>query len=340
MGVDIAGILEKRELALSELSGKTLAVDAFNTLYQFITIIRQPDGTPLMDSRGRITSHLSGLFYRTCSLLEKGIRPVFVFDGEPSELKKRTIAERSALKHEAEEARREALERGDLEEAGMLAQRTARLSSKNVVEAKRLLDLMGVPWVQAPSEGEAQCAAMAAEGIVYAAASQDFDSLLFGAPVLVRNLALTGKRKVPRRNAFVDVLPEEFVLEDNLRRLGISRRKLVWIGLLSGTDFNAGVYGIGAKKALKLVQSHDSFQEILGEIGEEMDWREVEEFFLNPPVRKVRGSELVFREPDREAVTAFMHGEHDFSVERVENALKRAFKEPKSSSQSQLSGWM
>lgn len=339
MGVDITSIMEKKELALSELSGKTLAVDAFNTLYQFITIIRQPDGTPLMDSKGRITSHLSGLFYRTCSLLEKNIRPVFVFDGAPSELKKHTIAERSALKHEADERRKEALERGDVEEAGMLAQRTARLTGENIEDSKKLLDLMGLPWVQAPSEGEAQCAVMAAEGLVYAAASQDFDSLLFGAPILVRNLALTGRRKVPRRNVYVDVLPEEFVLEENLQKLGITREKLVWIGLLSGTDFNAGIYGIGAKKALKLVQAHDSFPAILKAIDKEMDWKEVEEFFLHPPEKKVLKSDLKFREPDREALTAFMHEEHDFSTERIENALKRAFKEPQSSSQSQLAKW-
>lgn len=339
MGVDISGILEKKELALSELSGKPLAVDAFNTLYQFITIIRQPDGTPLMDSKGRITSHLSGLFYRTCSLLEKNIRPIFVFDGTPSELKKRTIAERSALKHEADELRKEALARGDVEEAGILAQRTARLTGDNIADSKRLLELMGVPWVQAPSEGEAQCAAMASQGLVYAAASQDFDALLFGAPILVRNLTLAGRRKLPRKNSFVDILPEEYSLQENLSRLGIDRRKLVWIGLLAGTDFNAGIMGIGAKKGLKLVQQHDSFEEILKAIDKQIDWQEVEELFTKLPFKEVAKDELRFKEVQREELTAFMHEEHDFSLERIENALARAFKDPQSSAQSQLNKW-
>ena len=339
MGVDIHPILVGRERSLQELGGKTLAVDAFNTLYQFITIIRQPDGTPLMDSRGRITSHLSGLFYRTCNLLEKGIKPVYVFDGEPSPLKHRTIAERSQAKQEAEELRKKALEEGEEEQAAVLSQRTARLTEENVVESKHLLELMGLPWVQAPSEGEAQCSAMAADGVVYAAASQDFDSLLFGAPLLVRNLTIAGKRKLPRRNAFVEVVPEEYSLQENLDALGITREKLVWIGLLCGTDFNEGIHGVGPKKSLKLVREHDSFDSILSVLGKEMDWRPVEKLFLHPPSVRVSKSQLHFREPDRAALVQFMCDEHDFSRERVESAFAKAFKEPQSSEQSQLKKW-
>jgi len=339
MGVDIHPIMQGRERSLQEMSGKTLAVDAFNTLYQFITIIRQPDGTPLMDSKGRITSHLSGLLYRTCNLLEKGIRPVFVFDGAPNPLKHRTIAERSQLKHEAEELQKKAREEGEEEEAAMLSQRTARLTSENIADSKHLLELMGLPWVQAPSEGEAQCSVMAADGVVYAAASQDFDSLLFGAPLLVRNLTIAGRRKMPRRNAYVDVVPEEYSLQENMERLGITREKLVWIGLLCGTDFNEGIHGIGPKKSLKLVQEHDSFESILYTIGLEMDWKPVAKLFLEPPSVKVSKSDLQFREPERAALIQFMCDEHDFSKERVESALAKAFKEPQSSEQSQLKKW-
>ncbi len=341
MGVDLGSILEKKPSSIAELKGKRLAIDAFNTLYQFLTIIRQPDGTPLMDARGRITSHLSGLFYRTCSLLEAGIKPCFVFDGEPSDLKKKTIAERAAAKLEAEEAMKAALAAGRIEEAGRLAQRTARLSSSMVEESKLLLDLMGVPWIAAPSEGEAQCAFLAKTGFVDAAASQDYDTLLFGAPLHVRNITIAGKRKVAGRNIYAEVLPEQIFLESNLKRLGITREQLVWIGMLAGTDFNEGIYGIGPKKALKLVIGKNDFSEIVEVLGEKaagFDWKPVQDLFLNPPV--VEPKEPIHqKEVRRQELVGLMCGEHGFSHERIEAAISRAFKEPLDSDQSSLKKW-
>lgn len=342
MGVDIGSILQKRETTLEALAGKRLAIDAFNTLYQFITIIRQPDGTPLMDSRGRITSHLSGLFYRTCSLMEKGIKPVYVFDGKPSDLKKRTLEERAAVKKHAELQRLEAIKEGDIERAGALAQRTAKLGSNEIEQSKQLLTIMGVPWVQAPGEGEAQCAAMAQQGIVDAAASQDYDTLLFGTPILVRNLTIAGKKKIPRRNMTMEVKPEEINLEESLQKLNITREKLIWIGLLNGTDFNEGIYGIGPKKALKLAQDpkHTNFDSILQEIGKEMQWKEVYDLFMHPNVVEVDKDTLQQREPpQREEIFKLMVEEHEFSRERVESSLKRAFKDPEDSNQAQLKKW-
>ncbi len=267
MGVFLKPILVKHERQLDELAG-TYAVDAYNVLYQFLTIIRQPDGTPLLNSRREITSHLSGLFYRTCSLLEKNVVPIYVFDGESSPLKAKTIAERVAAKTEAEELMKKAREEGRLEEAARLAQRTARLSRDMVKDCQRLLDALGLPWVQAPSEGEAQCALMAQKGVVDAAASQDFDALLFGAPKLVRNLTFSGRRKLPQRNMYVTVQPELYDLQENLSALGLTREQLVWAGCLIGTDFNEGVLGIGPKKALKLVQGASSTDDINARLAE------------------------------------------------------------------------
>ncbi len=339
MGVDIRNILARHETSFQELRGR-IAIDAYNALYQFLTIIRQRDGTPLLDSKGRITSHLSGLFYRTCSLIEKGIKPAYVFDGEPHPLKKKTIEERAQLKAEAEVEWRKAVEEGRMEEAARLVQRTARLTEENIEESKKLLSLLGVPWVQAPSEGEAQCAAMCRAGQAIATASQDFDSLLFGSPVLVRNLAIAGRRKLPRKNIYVEVSPERIDLEENLRALNISLQKLVWIGVLCGTDYNEGIRGIGPKKALKLVQKHDSLEEITGALNIQADFTEVAEAFLHPCTKKIDSSELAAREPDREKLVEFMVTEHDFSAERVENALARAFKEPLGAEQARLGKWV
>ncbi|MFH1779907.1 MAG: flap endonuclease-1 [Candidatus Micrarchaeota archaeon] len=338
MGCDLRDLVVKKELDLKELSG-LFAVDAFNTLYQFLSIIRQPDGTPLMDSQGRVTSHLTGLFYRTCGLLEKKIIPIYVFDGEPSVLKKKTLAERAEKKLAAEEEMREALRKGDVAAAGRLAQRTSRLTSEMVSEAKELLGFMGLPFVQAPSEGEAQCALMAEEGLVSAAASQDYDALLFGAPDLVRNLNFTGRKKVPYRNQFVQVEPEVISLQESLKELGITREKLVWIGVLSGTDFNAGIYGIGPKKGLKLVKEHDSLDSITKKLGVDVDLQEVVDLFLHPPFKSVSKSDLKLKEYDKEKLFDFMVSERGFSRERIDNSLARAFNEPLDKKQSSLKTW-
>ena len=151
MGVDISDIIKSHEIKLGDLKGKIVAIDAYNALYQFLSIIRQPDGTPLRDSLGRVTSHLSGLLYRTANFMAEGIKPVYVFDGRPPDLKLRTVDERIKIRLKAQEEWQKALEEGDLERARMKAQQASYLTKDMVNEAKKLLEFMGVPYVQAPS---------------------------------------------------------------------------------------------------------------------------------------------------------------------------------------------
>ncbi|MFH0971213.1 MAG: flap endonuclease-1 [Candidatus Micrarchaeota archaeon] len=337
VGVQIGDIVEFKKLTFGEVRGR-IAIDAYNTLYQFLSIIRQPDGTPLMDSQGRITSHISGLFYRTCNLLEKGVQPIFVFDGMPSELKKRTLAERRERKQIAAEEFAKAKEEGKEDEMKIFAQQTSKLTKEMAEESKHLLRLLGVPVIQAKSEGEAQCSHMCKNGIVDATGSQDFDALLFGTPVLLKNLTIAGRRKLPRKNAFIEVVPERIELQPNLERLGISQQKLIWIGILAGTDFNKGVYGIGAKKALKLVKENDSFESINKTLKQPVDYKAVENLFMHPEVVDVNPDEMEFTQPDRDKLMEFML-ERNFTVERVQAALQRAFKEPFGTRQSSLQKW-
>ncbi|RLF18715.1 MAG: flap endonuclease-1 [Thermoprotei archaeon] len=328
MGVDLKELVPKKEITLQDLNGKSIAIDAYNALHQFLAIIRQPDGTLLMDRYGRVTSHLSGLFYRTVNLLEMGIKPVYVFDGKPPEIKELEILRRRLHKEEAERKYEEALAKGDLKTAKMYAQQTGKLTEEMANEAKRLLDTLGVPWVQAPSEGEAQAAYMAAKGDVYAAASQDYDALLFGAPRLVRNVTVTGRRKLPRKDVYVEVKPELIELNQLLSELGISREQLVDIGILVGTDYNPeGVKGIGPKKALKLVKEYGSLERllpILKEASFPVNPLEIRKIFLQPKVTD--NYKLEWREPDKVEVVKFLCKEHDFSEDRVLNAVERAIK--------------
>jgi flap endonuclease-1 len=309
-------------------------------LYQFLSTIRSQDGTPLMDSRGRITSHLTGLLYRTTNFMQQGIKPVFVFDGKPHELKSKTLAERKKIRTEAGKKFEEALKEGRKEDARKFAQQSVKLTGEMVEDAKKLIGLMGLPIVQAPSEGEAQIARMAHKGDLQGCVSQDYDALLFGTPVLLRNIAITGKRKAPGKNYYYDVVPEKIELAKNLRALDITREKLVWIAILVGTDFNEKFPRIGAKTALQLVKKHNSFEEIIKETKHEpgFDYKEIEEIFLKPEFNE--NYEIKFSQPQREKIIEFLCGEHDFSRERVESALgKLAEKLEEKGEQSRLGQW-
>lgn len=340
MGVQLGDIVPKQKVGLEQFRGQIIAIDAMNSLYQFLSIIRQRDGELLKDSKGRITSHLSGLFYRTANLIEAGIKPVHVFDGEPPKLKLRTVEQRRAVRKEAAEEWAAALKEGKIEEAKKFAQRAGRVDERMIKQAQTLLGHMGLPWVQAPGEGEAQAAHLVQRGDVWAAASQDFDSLLFGAPMLVRNLAITGKRKLPGKDVYIEVFPEVIELQKLLRELGITQEQLVDIGILIGTDYNAGIKGIGPKKALELVKEQGSIKQIAKtELGEkfEVDPLEVREIFLKP---NVTGKyKLEWSDPDPEGIMEFLCREHDFSESRVQTGIDRLLKGQREREQVSLEKW-
>jgi flap endonuclease-1 len=324
LGVDLAEIIPEQTITLDNLSNKTLAVDAYNTLYQFLAIIRQPDGTPLKDKSGRITSHLSGLLYRTSNLAEKGIKLAFVFDGKPPELKEMEIRRRRKIKEEATIRYDEALREGKFEEARTYAQATSSLKDMMVADSKTLLDALGIAWIQAPSEGEAQAAYIASKGEVWGVASQDHDSLLFGAPRMVKNLAITGRRKLPRRNTYVEVEPKVVDLATVLKELSLTREQLIDAGILIGTDFNPdGVKGIGPKTAVKLLQQHGSLEKIMESNPEVAVFgvAEIRNIFLKPEV--TNNYLLKWSEPNIEKVVEFLCGERDFSEDRVRKALSK-----------------
>lgn len=321
MGVNLSGLVEPRTVELSDLMGKRIAIDAYNTIYQFLSIIRQPDGYPLTDSKGRVTSHLSGILYRTANLIEAGIEPTFVFDGKPHELKSGTISERKERREKAEQEWQRAIREGDTKKAFSKAQQTSRMTPEIQESSRELLALMGVPVVQAPSDGEAQGAYMCAKGDVWASASQDFDSILFGAPRLLRNVTITGRRKVPGKDIYRDVKTEVIESKEFLESLGIDREQLVDVCILMGTDFNGGISGIGPKKGLKLIKDHGDLEHALAHLDVEIpEYQEIREIFLDG-----RYSDEYVTRPgnmDRDGIVEFMTG-YDFSEKRVTSVLDR-----------------
>ena len=320
MGVDFSDIVEKQKIELEYLSGRRIAFDAFNNIYQFLSIIRQPDGTPLMDSSGKVTSHLSGLFYRTIKLVEIGIKPVFVFDGKSPELKTKTKQQRREVRENSKKKWDDALLRGDMADARKYAMGSSSLDSQMIEDSKRLLSLMGIPVVQAPSEGESQAAYLAGTGKVWAVGSQDFDSLLFGAPVLLRNVTITGRRKIPNKSIYKEISPELIELSKVLSSLEISRGQLVDIAILAGTDFNKGLPKVGPKTALKEIRAGKTAEQVFSERGVECEVgiSDVREIFLNPEINE--DVSLEWGQADVEGLVEFLCMEKDFSRERVEKA--------------------
>lgn len=318
MGVALRDIIAEYKTPVTwEALPGIAAIDANNALYQFLTIIRQPDGTPLIDRQGRVTSHLSGILFRIANFMEKGIKPVFVFDGKPTQLKQATIDERRKLRDTAGAKWKEAVERGDEAEAYKQARSSTRVDATIIATSKELLGLMGIPVVQAPGEGEAQASYMVAKGDARYVVSQDYDTLLFGAPMLVRNLTVSGKRKIRGRQ--VTVSPERIVLADTLAGLKLTREQLIEIGILVGTDFNPGVEGVGAKTGLKIVQKGE-FAAKLAEKQPDFDPSPVMEMFLHPPVTD--DYSLAAGHPDAEGIRKMLCDGYDFSPERVDKAME------------------
>lgn len=327
MGVKFKDITSPKSIELKDLNGKLLTVDASNVLYKFLSSMRQVDGTPLKDLNGNITSHLNGIMFQTTTLITRGIKPIYVFDGKAPELKLKTQQERIEQKKEAQRKYEEAKKAGDMETAKKYASRTPYLNKEVIESSKNLLTLMGLPFVQAKTEGEAQASYMVSQNDAWAVVSQDYDCLQFGASRMLKNFSLSGKQ-----SSNLQVIS----LEDTLDELKLTREQLVDVAILVGTDFNKGVYGIGPKKGLKLIQKHGCLEKALDELNEtiEVDYNEIREIFLNPEI--VTDYDLKFRTPKREKLMDFLCGDHDFNEERTSAAIDKLVK---NTAQTSLEQW-
>ena len=339
MGLQFKDLVVKREISIKDLKGKILAIDALNMIYQFLTTIRGPDGSALLDSQGKVTSHLIGLFHRTTSLMEEGLKLAFVFDGKAPEIKKKTWEKRSAIKKVAALKFEEAEESGNLGAMKKFASRTAVLDKEMIADAKLLIQALGLPIIQAPSEGEAQAAYMVQKGDAYAVVSQDYDNLIFKAPLLVRNLSIAGKRKRAGKFAFVNVKPEIISLKEVLAELRITFDQLVAIAILVGTDYNpGGIKGIGPKKALALVKeipTDEVFEKVeWSKHYPDLDWKEIFSIIINMPVTD--DYQLQWKKFQEKELVEFLVKKHDFNEERVHSKLERLKEETKQLNQKGL----
>ncbi|WP_067957031.1 flap endonuclease-1 [Nitrosopumilus sp. Nsub] len=339
MGLNLKDLVIREKTTLEAFSNKIIAIDAYNAIYQFLASIRGPDGLQLTDSEGRITSHLSGLLYRNVNFLSLGIKPVYVFDGKPPSLKTAEIERRKQIKKDATIKYEKAISEGNLEDARKFAQQTTSMKDGMVKESKEFLTYFGIPFIEAPSEGEATAAHLTNTGQAYASASQDYDSILCGAKRLVRNFTSSGRRKIPNRNTYIDIVPEIIETQKTLESIQMSREELVDIGILIGTDFNPnGFERIGPKTALKMIKQHKRLEDIpqIQEQLNEIEFEQIRKIFLAPEVAKV--DEIKFNEVNYEGIVNYLVKERSFSEDRIQSTLNRLKKALEKKSQN-LDQW-
>jgi len=340
MGVALTELLLIRDIELGLLQNKVLVVDTPMWLYQFLSSIRQRDGSLLTDSKGQVTSHLMGLITRISNLSQQNISLAFVFDGEPPKLKHLTLEKRKEIKLEAQKKFEKAQEKADLNLMKKYAARTSRLTGEMIKEARKLVEAFGLPAIEASSEAEAQASLIVKNGDAYAIATNDADALLFEAPRIIRNLNMAGKKKRANKLSYEIINPDLIVLEDNLKHLGISQDQLTVLAMLIGTDYNTGgIKGIGPKTALKMVKQYgNNFENLFNEVKWndffDFEWQEVFDLIKNMPVNN--DYNLKWTNADEEKIVRLLVDEHDFSEERVRNQIEGLVKEKKSKSQKGL----
>jgi len=273
-------------------------------------------------------------------MLDYDLRFVFVFDGQPHPLKANVLAERRTVREKAMTEWSEALRKHDFQTAWSKAVMMSKLDQVMIDDAKRLLSLIGVPYVQAPGEGEAQAAFMNSCGDVWATSSRDYDSILFGSPRVVRYLTISGRKFLPSKGISRPLKPELIELSTFLSYHGITQAQLVDLAILIGTDFNKGVKGIGPKTALKLIKRYESLEALPDDLQEKLpvDLGTLRNIFLKPNVTTEYSTSQ--RSVDEEGLVSFLCYERGFSRERVNVALERLRQISKPSGEFDLAHWL
>jgi len=334
MGIKISEVIPKKEISFESLKDKKVAVDSSQMLYQFLSSIRQKDGTPLTNAQGKITSHLVGLSSRIPNLMIKGLKLAFVFDGKPPELKFKEKEAREQRKQIAEEKLKQARDTEDLESVQKYSKQVIRVGKDIVKDSKELLQAFGLPVIQAPSEAEAQAAFMAEKKDVDYVASNDYDAIVYGAPKLLLSLTLSTRKKLPS-GLYVSVKPELIELKQVLKDLEINRDQFLVLAILIGTDYNkGGMKGIGPKNALRLVKKYKNFDLLFNELNPEFNWKEIYAVFKSMPIMK--NYQLKWKSPDGEAIKKILVDKNDFSEDRVNKILNNLAEYTKHKQQKKL----
>ncbi|XP_050596052.1 flap endonuclease 1 isoform X1 [Bombus affinis] len=322
-----------KEQELKHYFGRKVAIDASMCLYQFLIAVRS-DGAQLTSVHGETTSHLMGTFYRTIRLVEQGIKPVYVFDGKPPDLKGGELAKRAERRDETQKLLQAAEEAGNAKDIEKFNRRLVKVTKEHALETKQLLQLMGIPYIDAPCEAEAQCAALVKAGKVFATATEDMDALTFGCNILLRRLTFSEARKMP---------VQEFHFDKVLEELGLNHNEFIDLCIMLGCDYTSSIKGIGPKRAIELIKTHGSLEKIVENldtkkfsIPEDWNYKEARLLFQEPEVTDPETIDMKWTEPDEEGLVKYLCGDKQFNEERVRNGAKKLYKARNTSTQGRL----
>lgn len=321
---------------LAYYRGKRVAFDASMHIYQFMTSIRTDRGETLTDASGNPTSHLQGMISRVSKLLEAGIYPVFVFDGPPPDAKMALLTKRRDTRMANQARAEEALLAHDINNAAMLQRRSYSLSDREVEDCKKLLRILGIPVIDAPSEAEAQCAVMCRDGLVHGVSSEDMDTLAFGAPLLIRNMFNTTSIAGAQQTSKYSVT--EIDLHTVIQKLNLDNMdQFVDLCILCGCDYCGTIPGIGPVRALQRIRDCGNIDGVLASMStgsssatheklREFKYQEARRLFKTPNVTASSNINLTWDEPKFEELRAFLVDEKLFNAARVDRFIERVMK--------------
>jgi len=323
-----------KENEIKNFFGRKVAIDASMSIYQFLIAVRSHDGAQLTSADGETTSHLIGLFYRTIRMVDNGIKPVYVFDGKPPDMKGGELTKRAEKREEASKQLALATDAGDTAEMDKLNRRLVKVNKSHTDECKKLLTLMGIPFVEAPCEAEAQCAALVKSNKVYATATEDMDSLTFGSNVLLRYMTYSEAKKMPIK---------EFHLKTILETMDYTMDEFIDLCILLGCDYCDTIRGVGAKRAKDLMDKHRSIEKIIENLDtkkytvpEDWPYQQARRLFKTPDVTDPETIDLKWNQPDEDGLVKFMCEEKNFNEERIRNGAKKLFKAKQGQTQGRL----
>ncbi|CAK9877862.1 unnamed protein product [Sphagnum jensenii] len=324
-----------KEQKFESYFGRRIAIDASMSIYQFLIVVGRTGNEMLTNEAGEVTSHLQGMFNRTIRVLEAGMKPVYVFDGKPPDLKKGELAKRYAKREDASEELTTAMEGGEKADIEKYSKRTVKVTKQHNEDCRKLLRLMGVPVVEAPSEAEAECAALCKADKVYAVASEDMDSLTFGSTRFLRHLMEPTSRKIPVM---------EFEIAKVLQELNLTMDQFVDLCILCGCDYCDTIRGIGAQTALKLIRLHGSLEAVLENLNKDRyqipdpwPYQEARRLFKEPVVTPTEElPEFKWNAPDEEGLRKFLVEENGFNNDRIMKAIAKIKVAKNKSSQGRL----
>lgn len=302
-----------KENFVENYQGKKIAIDISILIYQVVIAIRNT-GSDLTNDKGDVTSHILGIFNKTLSFLERGIIPIYIFDGKPPNLKKKILEARNIIRKKALEKYSDAQTEA---EKIKYFKRSVYITKKQIDECQELLQLMGIPYIEAPEEADSQLAYLCKENLVYAVLTEDMDILTFGSPRIIRNL--TNNKKIPI----------EIELDKVLNRLSLTHEQFIELCILFGCDYCSSLSDIKQLEVYNTYLNNKSIEKTIFELRSKgyyvsnIDYQEAKQYFINLSYETVNESQLVLKQPNVNKLIEVLVDRYGLIRYKVINKLRK-----------------